>query len=377
MRRLPVIERLEIQRFRGIESGSIPLAPFTVLLGLNGSGKTAVLEALYLAANLQGGLTAEEKDPLGRSPLRHVFRRHGYPVLETPDLEGQLDFKTPDKQTAHKETGQSASEVFHVAQLILIRPRWLNYRSVDSAEIRLISPPTEMTLSRWKQMLRAALMDPKTGEEVEENLWFGEGGTPLIFEMGQDRWIADRLKEIYGLSPLRLSGGKGGGPGKTTVWAIFEHGAAIPIPGMGDGIQAAFRALCMLAILQEGLFLWDEPEAHQHAEAIPRLMKALVDTLAERDHLQIVLATQSLEILKALRDIFAERSDQEAFSMVFLRRDERTGQLESPSFSLEDLDLMLRTERDPRSLLFGRQPPARRRISDETLSEILQFLQHR
>jgi hypothetical protein len=33
-----------------------------------------VLEDLYLAANLQGGLTAEEKEPLGRSPLRHTPR---------------------------------------------------------------------------------------------------------------------------------------------------------------------------------------------------------------------------------------------------------------------------------------------------------------
>ncbi|WP_448594331.1 AAA family ATPase [Thermoflexus hugenholtzii] len=371
MARPPVVQRIELHRFRGIESGSVPLAPFTVLLGLNGSGKTAIVEALYLAANLQGGLTVEDKDPVGRSPLRHVFRRHGYPVLETAVLEGQLDLTTKE------EAEEGATGVLHIAQLVLNRPRWLNYRSANSSEIRLTSPRTEMTRSRWKQMLRAALMDPETGEEVERHLWFGEDGAPPIFEAGRDRWIADRLREIYALNPLRLSGGKGGGPRKTTVWAIFENGSAVPIPGMGDGIQAAFRALCMLAILPEGLFLWDEPEAHQHADAIPRLMKAMVDTLAERDGLQIVLATQSLEILKALRDIFMERSDQEVFSMVFLRRDERTGKLESPSFSLEDLDLMLQTDRDPRTLLFGRQTPERRGISDEALQAILKLFPHR
>ncbi len=373
MARPPVVQRIELHRFRGIESGSVPLAPFTVLLGLNGSGKTAVLEALYLAANLHGGLTVEDKDPVGRSPLRHVFRRHGYPALETADLEGRLDLTTQKE----KKEEEGATGIFHIAQLVLNRPRWLNYRSANSSEIRLISPHTEMTRSRWEQMLRAALMDPETGEEVEQHLWFGEDGAPSIFEAGRDRWIADRLREIYALNPLRLSGGKGGGPGETTVWAIFEHGSAVPIPGMGDGIQAAFRALCMLAILPEGLFLWDEPEAHQHADAIPRLMQAMVDTLAERDGLQIVLATQSLEILKALRDIFMERSDQEVFSMVFLRRDERTGKLESPSFSLEDLDLMLQTDRDPRTLLFGRQTPERRGISDEALQEILKLFPHR
>jgi energy-coupling factor transporter ATP-binding protein EcfA2 len=387
MRRLPVIERLEIRRFRGIESGSIPLAPFTVLLGLNGSGKTAVLEALYLAANpREGTLLVEEPDPIGRFPLRHVFQRHGYPNLETRELEGVLELQTesedPQAPSAEPAAGdqertREEKPPRHLVRMLLSRPRWLNYRSADSAEILLIAPRAEMTRSRWKQMLRAALMDPETGEEVEESLWFGEEETPVIWKGERDRWVADRLKEIYGLGPLRLSGGKGGRAGKTTVWAIFEHGAAIPIPGMGDGIQAAFRALCMLAILQEGLFLWDEPEAHQHAEAIPRLMNALVDTLAERDHLQIVLATQSLEILKALRDIFMGRSDREVFSMVFLRRDERTGELESHSFSMEDLDLMLQTEQDPRVLIRERLIPPPRPISQEALEELAQILRSR
>ena len=33
-----MVERIEIRGFRGIGFGSVPLAPFTVLLGLNGGG---------------------------------------------------------------------------------------------------------------------------------------------------------------------------------------------------------------------------------------------------------------------------------------------------------------------------------------------------
>jgi hypothetical protein len=71
-RRWKMVAEIEIRGFRGIGSGSVPLAPFTVLLGLNGGGKTAVLEALYLAAN--AGI---RKDPVGRVPLRHALRRRG------------------------------------------------------------------------------------------------------------------------------------------------------------------------------------------------------------------------------------------------------------------------------------------------------------
>jgi hypothetical protein len=61
--------------------------------------------------------------------------------------------------------------------------------------------------------------------------------------------------------------------------------------------------------------------------------------------------------------------------MVILRRDEWTGELEAHRLSADDLDLMLRTERDPRLLLEGRRIPARRGISPEALEELLRILE--
>jgi predicted ATP-binding protein involved in virulence len=46
-----VIERLRLENFKGIVQGEIELAPLTILLGANNSGKTTILEALFLAPN--------------------------------------------------------------------------------------------------------------------------------------------------------------------------------------------------------------------------------------------------------------------------------------------------------------------------------------
>ena len=46
-----MITKLSIKNFRGIGEGELELAPLTILLGGNNSGKSTILEALFLAPN--------------------------------------------------------------------------------------------------------------------------------------------------------------------------------------------------------------------------------------------------------------------------------------------------------------------------------------
>ena len=46
-----MITKLSIKNFRGIERGELELAPLTILLGGNNSGKSTILEALFLVPN--------------------------------------------------------------------------------------------------------------------------------------------------------------------------------------------------------------------------------------------------------------------------------------------------------------------------------------
>ncbi len=88
-----MIKRLVIHRFRGIREGVLDdLGKVNLLVGPNNSGKTAILEMLYLGGNsvrpcevmmermdpsTRPSTTVAGYDFLGYGPLSRLQRRHG------------------------------------------------------------------------------------------------------------------------------------------------------------------------------------------------------------------------------------------------------------------------------------------------------------
>jgi recombinational DNA repair ATPase RecF len=72
------IDSLHLQSFRGFEALDLDFNPsFTLLLGENGAGKTAVLEALSVALGaLFLGLLGTSVRPLTRDDVRHKLYEH-------------------------------------------------------------------------------------------------------------------------------------------------------------------------------------------------------------------------------------------------------------------------------------------------------------
>lgn len=71
-----MITRLEVDGFKSLRNFTVDLEPFTVLVGPNDAGKSNILEALTLAAQLDH-TGPEEALRLGRGTARDKFSRHG------------------------------------------------------------------------------------------------------------------------------------------------------------------------------------------------------------------------------------------------------------------------------------------------------------
>ncbi len=113
-----MIESIKLRDWRGIKSGTIEgFRKINLLVGPNNSGKSAVLEAIYLActASRPAGMTDErdqerkpydttvaENDLTGDHPMRRVWAKHGY-GLEQDGLgeweTGQIKIHQKNKET--------------------------------------------------------------------------------------------------------------------------------------------------------------------------------------------------------------------------------------------------------------------------------------
>jgi predicted ATPase len=89
-----VIESIQIKNFRGIQQGQVEqFKKFNLLVGPNNSGKTTILESLYLAGTLGdrhlemsylkssyfGEVKVSDKDFLGNEPTERILARHSFP----------------------------------------------------------------------------------------------------------------------------------------------------------------------------------------------------------------------------------------------------------------------------------------------------------
>jgi len=70
---MSMIHELALLNFRGVKEGHLELFPMTVLLGANNSGKTTVLEALYLLYPFEISCLSTYARKKGRERRAHVL----------------------------------------------------------------------------------------------------------------------------------------------------------------------------------------------------------------------------------------------------------------------------------------------------------------
>src|SRR6266571_6439785 len=108
-----MIEKLEIENYRGIAHGEISgLAPLTILVGPNSSGKSTVLEALLLSASPDSG------DAMVRAALRRGWVGVATTVAMLPTGVAHFKVKANGVEHVHRVTGRSPSFSHVVDQVV-------------------------------------------------------------------------------------------------------------------------------------------------------------------------------------------------------------------------------------------------------------------
>jgi hypothetical protein len=395
-----MIKSIQIKDFRGIQQGRVDrFRQFNLLVGPNNSGKSALMEALYLAgtagrsATLVEGqtrvvyeVTVPDNDLLRYHPLSQVWRKHSFADHQSGLgywREGQIVVRTPDSggplTTFDLSTGGGgfARGEEEVTGLVGIEGSEHNReQGIEGVVEAMIGPDVlpftdQRLLFLWHRELTYNYKGSATWLvagvlPVARRVLFFDVGMiyehlPLAFYRDLPETIpgwADRISRHFGAifdirDPLALFVP----PSAESRW-VQGHigprdGRAMRVDSYGDGARIAFKVLVPLVTQAElvrpdeaGLFLWEEPELFQHPQSLGRLLQEVVKIVKDKP-IQVFMSTQSLEVAAYLAEMLRQgRVDKE--EVMAFRLNLEDGQLRSSWFDADNLVFWLESGRDLR-----------------------------
>lgn len=299
-----MIDAVTIDGFRGIHRGAlVGFGPVTVLTGPNGCGKSAVLDALLIAAS------ADPADALGRAISHHpVNRLHAEWLIHNRAaasrigvIEGESSFtaelwiedeetpfgnlEPPVRRAIAKIDGQIA-----IAQI--------------GADGRYHTRPFPLRRGRYARLVDTGVPTPLT------RIW-----SDVV--KGGAREAAERVLSVL-LPGARAFQTLHEQDGSAALYIEYSD-RAVPVALCGDGIQAAVQILLNLSVIRSGgLALVEEPEVFQHPIALRQTVRVLWE--AAQRGVQLVIATHSTEVIDGLLE-HAKRRLQDVVVLNLALRD--------------------------------------------------------
>ncbi len=399
-----MIESIQIKNFRGIQEGQIDrFSKFNLLVGPNNSGKSAVLEMLYLAstASREASLVVlplpeeysvriSDRDFLGDDPFPRVLARHSYTEpqdrLDQGTLYKSVSAPSSPIQTftlnAHPRAQAEDSSIAlwskktegivrdmvkkDIKYPLMDFARWLFGDEVDKPEFSVERQMGYCWNLTYNQTGSAAWVVKGKLPTAQHTLFYDVfntlGHLPMNFFRrmiktvpGWSQKIARSFGQVLGLDqPFNVQFFPVDQQQLWTQgWIAPEDKIALTIDSYGDGARSIFKVLTPLLALAElaredapGLFIWEEPESFQNPQTLGRLLAEVVALIKDKP-IQLFIATHSLEVLAHFADL-AQKEKIKADDLMAFRLDLRDGKLSSSWFNADNLTAWLEDGLDPR-----------------------------
>jgi hypothetical protein len=313
----PMIRSIDIANFKCFERLKIDkVKRINVLVGDNGSGKTALMEAVFLAVNsgtdlidryrqqrgLEGGARIGSQSEIEEMIFSDLFFNHDL----THHIKIALDGTSFDKRTVAIASGITlkAQKYFKLINPSFIPPpasykpftvSWIDDRGFE----RFVIPQLTAQGMQWAV----------TGEVFTKYFYFAANGVvnPIesssrfsrlsssFAEGGFKGYITNEFKV---LSDVSIETSAGMGILHATVPGLANK---IPMPSVSGAINRIVAILLAMAATTDCLVLVDELENGIYYSHQRKVWEAIIGS-ARQNNCQLITSTHSLEWLRALVD---------------------------------------------------------------------------
>lgn len=327
----PIVEDIHIRNLRGIEDLYIDgFSRLNVFVGPNNSGKTTVLEALFLMvgmSNPQLSLNINSfRDLLisEKSDFRLNFRDLDYTnaihiestanqqkreVRITPIFPTSVETDIGDVTDRQSDTGTEQSLRRDAIGLSVDFGVRNGQTSTHHCSLRVDGNTLKAKRDdTYQEPINARMLNHRT---IQSNL-------PEHFDTIQRTKVKDRLLRILqriepSICDLALSSGN-------VVMADIGLPQLIPLNLMGDGFRKATAVATNLTAAPDSVFMIDEIENGLHFQTMAVVWEAMIEAIDEFG-LQVFVTTHSYESLRILSNVFGRRGyDKTMFRLYSVQR---------------------------------------------------------
>jgi len=300
-----VIREVETRNFRNLRDGVFRLTSPMLVAGPNNSGKTSLLRAISLWAELMTRWTAGVGSPVreddGNYPLRQTQLANitSIPLANGDHLWTGKKVEDPIRITLRTDEWRIALEIVHLYS------EFLGFRPAADVEDRALD-------ALRSRPLRAVYLPPVSGLEVREPplradavpayLALNQAGSILrtiVREVSEDerKWgiLTAEVQERFGWELQRPS------VNAVSVQVGYREAGRAPTYELECAGSGALQILLMHATLlrfEGAVVLLDEPDAHLHPWLLEETLRSLSE-FARRNGSQLIAATHSVNLIRA------------------------------------------------------------------------------
>lgn len=317
-----VIESVEIERFRGIRKTAKPieLNKLTVIIGRNDSGKTTLLESIYV-------LSSKKMIPPGLYPdalFREAHKLHNYRyLLYNYDTTSNIILKY----------------TLHINDKYIIKHKILTYMD-DLARILvnryylypIYSKAGEIKNFRIDTTYRSDRAIPISSIIILCNEYFMNSLDNYIFknwDVIESKGLHKRIVEKYinPSLPEKIYTELTQRPDGIAIRKeIVIDKEVIPkyirVKDLGDGIYRTLMNVLYIEFVNPSIILWDDFGSYMHPSLIENTLKYIVNSVATAKK-QYIITTHSIDTLYYLHKVIEETSnfDPNWLSLLVLYKD--------------------------------------------------------